>query len=73
MAAAPTIPAASRKAAARGTGEFERLVLQRDGEVLIEAFKRQADRDAKKGPAWAIGAKLAAEELTLRLKHLAEA
>ena len=57
----------------RGTGEFERQVLRRDGELLIEAFKRQAERDGKKGPAWAIGARLAAEELTLRLKYFPEA
>ena len=37
-----------KHAATRGTGEFERNVLQRDGELLIEAFKRQADRDGQK-------------------------
>jgi hypothetical protein len=58
-----------KRSATRGTAEFEREVLRRDGELLIEAFKRQADRDDKKG---AIGAKLAAEELTLRLKHFEE-
>jgi len=62
-----------KRAATRVTGEFEREVLLRDGELLIEAFKRQADRDGKKGSAWAIGAKLAAEELTLLLKHFREA
>jgi tyrosyl-DNA phosphodiesterase len=62
-----------KRAAKRRTGEFERGVLQRDGELLIEAFKRQADRDEKKGSAWAIGARLAAEELTLRLKYFPEA
>ncbi|MFI5455026.1 MAG: hypothetical protein ACHRXM_06200 [Isosphaerales bacterium] len=62
-----------KRAAERRTGEFEREVLQRDGELLIEAFKRQADRDEKKESAWAIGARLAAEELTLRLKYFREA
>lgn len=59
-------------AATRGTEEFERQVLQRHGELLIKAFTRQADRDEKKGSAWAIGARLAAEELALRLKHFQE-
>jgi hypothetical protein len=58
------------RSATRGTAEFERKMLRRDGELLIEAFKRQADRDDKKR---AIGAKLAAEELILRLKNLQEA
>jgi hypothetical protein len=55
------------------TGVLEREWLRRDGELLIEALKRQAERDGKNGPAWAIGAKLAAEELYLRLKHFREA
>jgi hypothetical protein len=54
------------------TGEFDRQALRRDGELLVEAFQRQADRDGRKGPSWAIGARLAGEELTLRLKHLPE-
>jgi hypothetical protein len=62
-----------KHAAMRGTGDFERHVLRRDGELLIEAFKRQADRDNKKGAACAIGARLAAEELSLRLQHFQEA
>jgi Tyrosyl-DNA phosphodiesterase len=57
----------------RGTGEFEREVIRRDGELLIEAFNRQVDRDGKNGSGWAIGAKLAAEELALRLKDFQEA
>ncbi len=61
------------RAAMRWTGEFERHVLRRDGELLVEAFKRQADRDSKKGAACAIGARLAAEELSLRLLHFQEA
>ncbi len=59
----------AKQAAARDTEDFERRLLLRDGELLIDAFQRQADRDGKKESAWAIGAKLAAEELTLRLKH----
>ena len=62
-----------KRAAMRGTGEFERHVLRRDGELLVEAFKRQADRDNKKEAACAIGARLAAEELSLRLTHFQEA
>ncbi len=62
-----------KRAAMRGTGEFELHVLRRDGELLVEAFKRQADRDSKKGAACAIGAGLAAEELSLRLSHFQEA
>jgi len=62
-----------KHAPTRATGEFEREVLRRDGELLIKAFKRQAERDDKKGSAWAIGARLAAEELTLRLNHFQEA
>ena len=53
-------------------GDIERRALQRDGELLVEAFRRQALRDEKTGPARAIGAKLAAEELEVRLKHLRE-
>jgi hypothetical protein len=62
-----------KQAAMRRTGEFERHVLRRDCELLVEAFKRQADRDSKKGAAYAIGARLAAEELFLRLTHFQEA
>jgi Tyrosyl-DNA phosphodiesterase len=61
-----------KRAAKCRTAEFERGVLQRDGELLVEAFKRQADRDEKKESTWAIGARLAAEELALRLKNFAE-
>jgi hypothetical protein len=50
--------------------EYERKVLRRDGESLVEAFRRQARRDGKQDPPRAIGSKLAAEELTLRLKQL---
>jgi hypothetical protein len=49
------------------TREFERELLIRDGELLIEAFRRQASRDARQGDVSAIGARLAMEELTLRL------
>jgi hypothetical protein len=59
-------------AARRATGELERQWLQRDGELLVEAFQRRAERDGKKEPAWAIGSKLAAEELKLRLNHFRE-
>ena len=55
-----------------GTLEFERRVLKRDGELLVAAFQRQADRDSKADPARAVGARLAAEELALRLKRFPE-
>ncbi len=51
------------------TGDFERKVLHRDGKLLLAAFRRQVERDAKHGSERAIGAKLAAEELNVRLKH----
>ena len=54
------------------TADFGRTWLRRDGELLCEAFKRQAKRDDKAGPTRAIGATLAAEELALRLKHFPE-
>jgi hypothetical protein len=53
----------------RSTGNVERQMLQRDGELLAEAFHRQAARDEKQSPAQAIGARLAAEELALRLER----
>ena len=50
----------------KGAGQkFVLEVLQRDGGLLMEAFKRQAERNGKD----AMGARLAAEELALRLKH----
>ena len=57
------------RAAKDGNGKFEQELLRRDGELLIEAFERQAARDAKKETARGIGAKLAVEELVQRLKH----
>ena len=57
--------------AERTTAEFELGVLRRDGEFLIAAFKRQMDRDGQNGADWKLGAKLAAEELAVRLKHIA--
>jgi hypothetical protein len=62
-----------RHITARDASALERDWLRRDGELLIEAFERQSDRDGKKELAWALGAKLAAEELALRLKHFREA
>lgn len=57
----------------RGVAAFDKRLLRRDGQLLIEAFHRQADRDREKGAIFAIGAMLAAEELTLRFKHFPEA
>ena len=51
--------------AKRGSGEFVLQILQRDGCRLFEAFNRQAKRNGKDE----LGARLAAEELELRLKH----
>lgn len=51
--------------AKRGSSEFALAVLQHDGQLLMEAFAR-TDRDGNE-----TGARLAAEELALRLKHWA--
>jgi len=59
--------------AARSAGDFERRVLERDGELLVEALGRQSLRDEKKGPTRGIGARLAAEELAGRLKDFRDA
>ena len=58
--------------AKRSAGTFELRMLRRDGELLKEAFQRQETRDEKQSPAQAIGARLAAEEMTLRLEHFPE-
>jgi Tyrosyl-DNA phosphodiesterase len=54
------------------TGEFERRFRRRDGELLGGAFQRQAEHDMKKEPGTEIGARLAAEEIGLRLKEFPE-
>lgn len=48
--------------------KFVLEILQRDGRSLMEAFKRQAEREGKDE----MGAELAAEEMGLRLKHFPE-
>jgi len=53
--------------------DSDRKPLRDDGERLREAFKRQQIRDEKQGSPNSIGAKLAAEELDIRLKHFEEA
>jgi hypothetical protein len=58
--------------AAGEAGVLERQWLRRDGELLIGAFERQAKRDGEKEPGRAIGARLAAEELALRLNRFRE-
>jgi hypothetical protein len=50
------------------TQDFERSVLLHDGKSLIESFQRQSEREKKNGTL-GMGAKLAAEELVVRLKH----
>lgn len=61
-----------KSAAKYKTSALERQMLRRDGELLVEAFKRQARRDKKKGAERAIGAELAAQELYLHLKYFQE-
>lgn len=56
----------------RQAGDFRRNLLQRDGELLVEAFGRQAERDGILGPTGALGAGLAAAEIAIRLKHFPE-
>jgi hypothetical protein len=58
--------------AKRSAGTFELQMLRRDGELLKEAFRRQTRRDERQSPQQAIGALLAAEEMTLRLEHFPE-
>jgi Tyrosyl-DNA phosphodiesterase len=58
--------------AKRSTGTFELQMLRRDGEFLKEAFHRQETRDEKQSSSQALGARLAAEEMTLRLEHFPE-
>lgn len=53
--------------AKRGAGEFILDTLQRDGQLLMAAFNRQAKRNGNDET----GARLAAEELALRLKYFA--
>lgn len=51
---------------------FEHQVLRRDGDLLREAFRRQAARDEQRAAGLSIAARLASEEMTLRLKHFPE-
>lgn len=53
-------------------GDFRRNLLRRDGELLVQAFGRQAERDGILCPTGALGAGLAAEEIAIRLKHFPE-
>jgi hypothetical protein len=62
-----------KRALANGNALFEHRWLRRDGELLVAAFRRQAARDRASGSGGAVGADLAAEELTLRLKYVPEA
>lgn len=56
----------------RQPDDFRRKHLRRDGELLVEAFQRQSERDRTAGPTGTLGAGLAAEELAIRLKHFPE-
>jgi hypothetical protein len=55
------------------TAEFEREILRRDGQSLIEAFGRQPTQYETSESSKGIGASLAAEEMNIRLKHFVEA
>lgn len=63
---------ASRIAGVRERSEAkrDRRLLYEDGEALLAAFERQVGRLAAKSTTTAIGPRLAAEELRLRLKHV---
>lgn len=56
----------------RQPDDFRRKHLRRDGELLVEAFRRQSERDRTAGLTGTLGAGLAAEELAIRLKHFPE-
>lgn len=61
-------------ALSRGQAEdFRRELLRRDGELLVEAFRRQVERDHSLGSTAGLGAALAAEEISIRLEHFPEA
>ncbi len=64
---------ALRRIATKPQAELEREWLRRDGHRLVAAFRRQEHRDSKIDAAHPIGARLAAEELELRLAHFPEA
>jgi hypothetical protein len=64
---------AVKKMSKREAGDFRRKHLLRDGELLVEAFRRQAERDRISGPTAVLGAGLAADEIEIRLKHFSEA
>ncbi len=55
-----------------GVNEFELEDLRRAGEMLHAAFERKVRRDVSTQPTMTIGAKLAAEEMKLRLKNIPE-
>lgn len=61
------------RAEGNGIAALEREWLLRDGEHLVQAFLRQAERDKELGSDRSLGGTLAAEELTLRLKQFQEA
>jgi hypothetical protein len=60
----------ARRVANTAAREFE--YVQHDGELLIEAFHRQANRDRRNESTSDIAAKIASEELKLLLKNLSE-
>jgi hypothetical protein len=57
----------------RATAALEHEWLKRDGNLLVEAFRRQVEREERAPSSRASGARLAVEELELRLKHFPEA
>ena len=52
---------------------FEQELLRHDGWKLVGAFKRRSTRGSSVAGSGSIGAELAAQELTQRLKHYSEA
>lgn len=58
----------AKRAMAQGGNEFERSLCERDGVLLIEAFNRQVALDVKTRPTQGIGARLAGEELSGRVR-----
>ncbi|MBB5045953.1 hypothetical protein HNR60_000688 [Rhodopseudomonas rhenobacensis] len=63
---------AVRELSKRQEEDFRRVHLRRDGELLVNALLRQAERDGTSGKTCALGAGLAAEEMQIRLQHFPE-
>lgn len=55
-----------------GADGHELEAVLRDGRLLLAAFERQRERDAARGPGLGLAARLAAEELSVRLNYTPE-